>query len=76
MTKSIESKNSRININFKQDIINGKHLTTGFRSFNKEHEKNNHIIIEKLHTRYVLKEIPPSCMTYLNKFTANSYLTH
>lgn len=43
MTKSIESKNSRININFKQDIINGKHLTTGFRSFNKEHEKNNHI---------------------------------
>ncbi|CAC8831885.1 putative lipoprotein [Staphylococcus aureus] len=47
MTKSIESKNSRININFKQDIINGKHLTTGFRSFNKEHEKNNHIIIEK-----------------------------
>ena len=51
MTKSIESKNSRININFKQDIINGKHLTTGFRSFNKEHEKNNHIIIEKLHTR-------------------------
>lgn len=41
MTKSIESKNSRININFKQDIINGKHLTTGFRSFNKEHEKNN-----------------------------------
>lgn len=23
MTKSIESKNSRININFKQDIING-----------------------------------------------------
>lgn len=30
MTKSIESKNSRININFKQDIINGKHLTTGF----------------------------------------------
>lgn len=36
MTKSIESKNSRININFKQDIINGKHLTTGFRSFNKD----------------------------------------
>lgn len=34
MTKSIESKNSRININFKQDIINGKHLTTGFLSFN------------------------------------------
>ena len=32
MTKSIESKNSRININFKQDIINGKHLTTGFLS--------------------------------------------
>lgn len=33
MTKSIESKNSRININFKQGIINGKHLTTGFLSF-------------------------------------------
>ncbi len=65
MTKSIESKNSRININFKQDIINGKHLTTDFCSFNKEHENNNHIIMQKLHTRYVLKEIPPSCMTYL-----------
>ena len=34
MTKSIESKKIvGININFKQDIINGKHLTTGFLSF-------------------------------------------
>ncbi len=56
MTKSIESKNSRININFKQDIINGKHLQLVFVLLIKEHEKNNHIIIEKLHTRYVLKK--------------------
>ncbi len=55
MTKSIESKNSRININFKQDIINGKHTTTGFRSLIKN-TKRMTVLIEKLHTKYILKK--------------------
>lgn len=49
-------------------------MIIGFCFFNKEYEKNNYIIIEKLYIRYVLKEILFFCMIYLNKFIVNLWL--